>query len=44
VGKGLGLSIVYNIVQKHHGDIEVKSEIGKGTEVTIALPIERSNI
>jgi signal transduction histidine kinase len=41
VGKGLGLSIVYNIVQKHHGDIKVNSEAGKGTEVSIALPIEQ---
>ena len=38
--KGLGLSIVYNIVQKHHGEIKVDSEVGKGTEFTIALPIE----
>ncbi len=41
VGKGLGLSIVYNVVQKHHGEIKVDSEIGKGTEITIALPIEQ---
>lgn len=41
VGKGLGLSIVYNVVQKHHGDIEVDSEVGKGTEITIALPIKQ---
>ena len=40
VGKGLGLSIVYNTIQKHQGNIEVNSEVGKGTEVTIALPIE----
>jgi len=40
VGKGLGLAIVYNIIQKHNGDIKVESEVGKGTEVIIALPIE----
>jgi signal transduction histidine kinase len=40
VGKGLGLSIVYNIIQKHNGDIKIESEVGKGTEVIIALPIE----
>ncbi|MFC1717059.1 ATP-binding protein [Candidatus Poribacteria bacterium] len=44
VGKGLGLSIVYNIIQKHHGDIEVHSEVGKGTEVTITLPMEQTNV
>jgi signal transduction histidine kinase len=41
VGTGFGLSIVYNIVQKHHGDINIDSEVGEGTEVTIALPIEQ---
>jgi signal transduction histidine kinase len=40
----LGLSIVYNIVQKHCGEIEVNSEIGKGTEITIALPIEQIDV
>jgi signal transduction histidine kinase len=40
VGKGLGLSIVYNIIQKHHGDIKVETAAGKGTQVTISLPIE----
>jgi len=44
VGKGLGLSIVYNIIQKHNGNIEISSEIGKGTEVIIALPIEQTEI
>ena len=44
VGKGLGLSIVYNIIQKHHGNIEVNSEVGKGTEIIIALPVEQTNV
>jgi signal transduction histidine kinase len=38
-GTGLGLSIAYGIVQKHHGRIEVKSEVGVGTTFCIWLPI-----
>ncbi len=41
VGKGLGMSTVYNVVQKHRGGIKVESEIGRGTEVTITLPVEQ---
>lgn len=41
VGKGLGLSIVYNIVQKHNGNLKINSEAGKGTDVTIALPVKQ---
>ncbi|HYV93943.1 MAG TPA: two-component regulator propeller domain-containing protein [Chitinophagales bacterium] len=37
-GTGLGLSISYGIIEKHNGKIEVKSEIGKGTEFIIFLP------
>ncbi len=39
-GTGLGLTMSYNIIQKHHGDITVESEVGKGTTFTIKLPIE----
>jgi PAS domain S-box-containing protein len=38
VGTGLGLSICYQIIQDHHGKIQVKSEVGKGTTFTIILP------
>ncbi len=41
-GTGLGLSISFGIVQKHGGDILVKSEVGVGTEFTIYLPTNRS--
>jgi signal transduction histidine kinase len=38
-GTGLGLSLSYSIIQKHHGDIEVFSELGKGTRFRVWLPI-----
>ena len=38
-GTGLGLSLVYKIVQDHAGDIHIESEVGRGTRVIITLPI-----
>ncbi|MFE8697182.1 PAS domain S-box protein [Cytobacillus sp. FJAT-53684] len=38
-GTGLGLTVSFKIVQSHSGSIEFKSEINKGTEVLILLPI-----
>ncbi|MEQ6341686.1 MAG: ATP-binding protein [Gammaproteobacteria bacterium] len=40
-GTGLGLSLSYGIIQKHHGRIEVKSEVGKGTTFRVCLPIKQ---
>jgi two-component system, NtrC family, sensor kinase len=37
-GVGLGLSIVYNIIETHHGEIKVASSPGQGTEFIISLP------
>lgn len=40
-GTGLGLAITYKIVEDHHGTIVVQSELGKGTEFIIILPISQ---
>lgn len=37
-GTGLGLSISYGIVKKHGGEIELESEEGRGTKITIRIP------
>jgi two-component system sensor histidine kinase HydH len=39
-GTGLGLAIVHRIIESHKGEIRVESETGKGTSVTILLPVD----
>jgi two-component system, cell cycle sensor histidine kinase and response regulator CckA len=41
VGSGLGLSICRNIIGDFGGDIQVESELGKGTCFTVRLPVQR---
>ncbi len=43
-GTGLGLSISYKIVEKHHGKIEVQSEVGTGSTFRVWLPIQQPDI
>ncbi len=38
-GTGLGLSIAYKIIEKHGGKIGVQSQVRRGTEFTITLPV-----
>ena len=40
-GTGLGLSISYGIVKEHHGDVRVQTELGRGTEFRVQLPLSR---
>ena len=42
VGTGLGLAICYGIINQHKGLMEIKSTLGKGTEVCIKLPVNES--
>ncbi len=42
-GTGLGLSIAKEILDKNNGRIDIKSEVGKGTEVVITIPTKQKN-
>lgn len=41
-GTGLGLSLAYGIVQRHRGQLEVRSELGQGTVFRLTLPRKRT--
>jgi signal transduction histidine kinase len=38
-GSGIGMAIVYRIVEEHGGRLTVESETGQGTLITVELPI-----
>ena len=38
-GSGLGVSLVYEIIEAHNGKIEYESECGKGTRVILQFPL-----
>jgi two-component system, NtrC family, sensor kinase len=37
-GVGLGLSVAYGIIRQHHGEVRVRSDVGRGTHFTLQLP------
>ena len=39
-GTGLGLSMVFGIVQRHGGEIDIRSAVGKGTTFVITFPVQ----
>ena len=43
-GTGLGLAITRQIIEHHHGEIQIESEQGKGTKVIVTLPFEREEL
>ena len=42
-GTGLGLSIVKHIAQRHGGTAQAQSELGKGTTISVVLPLEQNS-
>ncbi len=43
-GTGLGLAVVWGTVKDHNGYIDIESEIGKGTKITLYFPVSREDI
>ena len=43
-GTGLGLSIVKHLMRAHNGSIDIESQVGKGTTVSLSFPQNRAPI
>ncbi len=41
-GTGLGLAVVYGIITKHHGRIDISSKKGEGTTIKLAIPLNEN--
>jgi signal transduction histidine kinase len=44
VGTGLGLSVVYGVIQRHGGTVEVESHPGRGATFIVTLPLESPHV
>jgi len=44
IGTGLGLSLSYDIIKAHGGEIKVESNEGLGSEFTIILPLDKDDV
>jgi two-component system, sporulation sensor kinase E len=44
MGTGLGLMIVRRIVREHGGEIDIASRVGKGTRITVSLPLVEKKV
>jgi len=40
-GTGLGLAVIYGIIERHRGTIDVKSTVGEGTTFTVMFPLKQ---
>jgi len=43
-GTGLGMSIAYNTIKKHNGEISIVSEPGEGSELRISIPLQQHSV
>ena len=44
IGTGLGMSLSYGIITRHGGNIDVESEVGKGTKFTLQFPTTNESV
>ena len=43
-GSGLGLAIVKSIADRHHGEVWVESQLGKGSTFYLVIPLRQSDL